>query len=403
MEIKKEILSKSKIKLTIKISSPEMRSFFSRAYNKLSPTIEVKGFRSGMAPKALTIAAIGENRLNSEIIDLALKETYMAALKKENIIPIVLPKINIKMVKDLTRDTAQLEYEAEVDILPEVKVGDYKKLAINPPASGKKMEATLEEIEQVISHLQRQKADFKDIDRPLKEGDRAEINFEGFERGVKIENLTSKNYPVILGSKVLIADFEKNLLGLKKDDLKEFQINLPAPVEDEKSAQGRSSSERKIDFKVEVLKTQEVILPKLDDQFAKDFQKKNLKDLKKAIEEDIVRQKRAARQKETENQILEGLLKITEVEVPESLLSQEIERELNEIKSRIAATGMTFEKYLENLKKTPEEFQEMLKPQAERTVKIGLALGEIVKHENIGPKDKQAGRLALERLIKYNT
>jgi len=372
-----------------------MRGFFSRAYNKLAAGAEVKGFRKGMAPRTLTIAAIGENRLNSEILDLALKETYLAALKQENIIPVSSPKVSIKMLKDLTVDTAELEYETETDILPEVKIGDYKKLDIKIARQGNlEIKATDEEINQVISHLRRQKAQFKDIARHLKEGDRAEINFEGFERGVKIENLSSKNYPVILGSKVLIPDFEKNLLGLKKGDKKDFDLLISAP--------GAGAGQKKVDFKVEVLQTQEVILPKLDDELAKNFGKANLSEFKKAIGDDVIHQKKKARKKELENQILEALLKITEIELPESLVEQEIDRQLNDLRGKISAMGMTLEKYLESLKKTSEEIRNDLRPQAEKTIKIGLALGEVVKAEKIDPQDKEAGRRAIDKLIEYN-
>ncbi|MFA6492907.1 MAG: trigger factor [Patescibacteria group bacterium] len=392
MEIKKENLSKSKVKLSIKVSSPEMREFFARAYEKLAPTVEVKGFRTGTAPKSLTISAIGENRLNSEILDIALQETYGKALKKEDILPVSQPKVDIKVLKDLTADTAELEYTVEVDILPVVKVGDYKKIKIKKSSESSK--TTDEEIKQVLSHLQRQKATFTDIDRPLKNGDRVEVNFEGFEKGVKLENLSSNHYPVILGSGSLIPDFEKNLIGLKKGDKKEFTIKLADP-KDEKQPK------KSIDFKVEVLETQEVILPELNDTFAKTFEKKSLEDLKKAIGDDIILQKQEVEKRNTENQVLDELLKITDTEVPEGLINQEIERQVNDIRTRAAGMGMPFEKYLESIKKTEEEFRKELIPQAEKTIKIGLALGEIVKLEKIDSKDKEAGKLALDKLIKY--
>ncbi len=392
MEIKKEILPKSKAKLIIKLSSVEMRTFFSRTYNKIAPTIEIKGFRPGMAPRSMTIAAIGENRLGQEIIDLALRETFTEALKKENLIPVTTPKINIKMLKDLTADTAELEYEAEIDLLPEVKLGDYKK--INIKKNEQKIEVPEAEIEQVISHLARTRAQFKDIAGPVKDGNRLEVNFEGFDKGVKLENLSSGNYPVILGSKTLVPEFEEKLLGLKKGDKKEFQVEI-APTPNDKK--------RKIDFKVEVLQTQEVILPKIDDDFAKQYQKKNLADLKAAIKEDIVKQKTQQEHQNLENQVLEELLKITQVEVSEGLIEQEIDRQINDLRSRTSTMGLTFEKYLENLKKTEAEFRTDLKPQAEKTIKIGLALGEIVKKEGIDHKDKEAGHKALEKLISYAT
>ena len=398
MEIKKETLPKSKVKLVIKVSSPEMRQFFARTFNKIAPTIEVKGFRPGQAPKSMIISAIGENRLQSEILDLALRETYVEALKKEKILPVAPPKINIKMHKDLTTDTAELEYEAEIDLMPEMRLGNYKEIHVKK--IDQKLDASEDEVEQVLSHLARTRAQFKDISRPVKIGDRIEINFEGFEKGVPIENLTSKNYPVILGSKTLITEFEEKLVGLKKGDKKEFKVEMPVPSAAEGTKPGEKEK-KSIDFQVEVLTTQEVILPKIDDEFVKQFQKKNVEELKKAIEEDVIKQKKLQDQRNTENAVLEELLKIIKVDVPDSLIEQEIDRQIETIKGRAQMMNLTFEKYLENIKKTIEEFRKDLRPQAEKTIKIGLALGEIVKKEGIDPKDKEAGKKALGKLISY--
>lgn len=399
MEIKKEILSGSKVKLTIKVTSLEMRSFFSRVYNQLASKVEVKGFRKGMAPKALTIAAIGENRLNAEIIEQAIQETYPEAIKKEKILPVVSPNANIKMVKDLTTDTAELEYEVEVEFLPEIKIGDYRKIKVSSPHE--KIQATVDETNRVLSHLQRQHAQFKDIDRPLKDGDRAEINFEGFEKRVKLENLSSNNYPVILGSKVLIGEFEKQLIGLRKGEKKEFTLELAGQKE---ARQDRAISKlKKINFKVEILTAQEVILPKLDDQLAQKFSRKTLSDLKEAITKDIISQKKTAEEKKIENQVLEKLAGMIKVEIPESLISKEVEKEIEEFKTKVSAAGMTFEKYLENLKKTEDDFKKELREPAKKTIKIGLALGEVIRKEKINPQDKEATRLALKKLVDMAT
>ena len=394
MEINKEILPKSKVKLTVKLLPAEMRAYFARVYNRLAPQIEVKGFRSGQAPRSMIISAIGENRLQSEIVDEALKVSYVQVLKKENLIPVSPPRINLKMMKDLLADTAEMEYEVEVDLLPKIKLGDYKKIKVTK-REDKKIEVKKEEIEQVLSHLARQQAQFKDIDRPIKQGDRVEINFEAFDKGVKLENLSSKNYPVILGSKVLIGEFEEKLIGLKKGDKKEFKIHL--------SANPQEKNKKEIDFKVEILLTQEVILPKFDDEFAQKYKKKNMTELKSAIENDITKQKEIEQKRTLENEMLEKLIKITKVEVPESLIEQEIARQISQIRSRVSTAGLSFEQYLNNLKKTEEELKEELKPQAEKTIKIGLALGEIAKLEKIDPKDQEAGKKAFDRLYSYAT
>lgn len=390
LDIKKENLGKSKVKLSVKVPSELMRGFFSKVYNDLAQTVEVKGFRKGKAPKNLTLMQIGENRITSDIVDMALKETYPKVLEQEKLIPVCPPQINITKMVDLTVDTAELEYVAEVDLLPEIKLGDYKKVKIKKNKS--KLEVKKEEIDQVLSHLRRQHAEFKDITRAAKEGDRVEMDFEGKERGVLLENLTSKNYPVILGSKVLIPDFEKKIEGMKKGEKKEFKLKI---------------KDKNVDFSVQLHIVQEVILPELNDELAKKFGQDSLKKLTDAIEKDILKQKETAAKQEQEGQVVEALLKIAEVEIPESLVDQEIHRMIDQLRQRIEATGIPFEKYLESLppdekgnKKTEHDLHHEFEPQAEKTVKIGLILGEIGKQEKIDLSKEDAGRKVMEKMLE---
>lgn len=386
LDIKKENLGKSKIKLTVKIPSELMRGFFAKVYNQMAAGVEVKGFRKGHAPKPLTISAIGENKLSQEIINLALTETYGTALKQEKIVPVAPPAINIKMLKDLTIDTAELEYEAEVDLLPEVKVGDYKKLKVRSTKYEEK--ASKDEIEQVLSHLQRQHATFDDKAGNAETGDRIEMDFEGSEKGVVLENLTSKNYPVILGSKVLLPEFEEKIVGLKKGDEEEFKTKIGPDKKD-------------INFKVKVLNVQKVNLPPLDDALAKKFGKSKIEELKKAVEDDIIKQKEAQLKREQENEVVDGLLKISKLDVPESLIEQETHRMIDELKNRISMMKMPFEQYLAQIKKTETDLHTDFKAQAEKTVKVGLILGEIAKAEKMDLKDEQVGKKVIERLLSY--
>lgn len=386
MEIKKENLNSTKIKLNVHLKPEEMKVYFAKVYNRLAPHVEVKGFRKGMAPKHLTIATIGEARLIQEILDEAISQSYTEALKKEQIIPVAPPQVAIKMMKDLTTDQAELEYDAELDILPEVKLGDYKKIKIKK--STQKLEATKEDLAHVLEHLQRQHATFSDIDRAAKNGDRVEIDFEGSEKGVVLEALSSKNYPVILGTNVLQPDFEKKLIGMKLADEKEFEI----PVGPEK---------KKIHFKVKMNDIKDVILPELDDEFAKKYEKKTIKDLEESIKEDVVKQKEVAQKQAEEAQVIEEVLKMTKFDVPHSLVDQEIHRMIDELKQRTAMVGLPFEKYLEQINKTEEDLHKDFTEQAEKTVKIGLILGEIGKAEKIDLSDKDAGKKVVEKLLSY--
>lgn len=395
LDIKKENLGKSKIKLTVKVPSALMRGFFATVYNQMAVGVEVKGFRKGHAPRLLTISAIGENRLSQEIINLSLTETYGTALKQEKIVPISPPRINIKMLKDLTVDTAELEYEAEIDLIPEVKIGDYKKLKLK--IKNEKQEVKQEEIDQVLGHLQRQHATFDE--KPASSaggagsaemGDRIEMDFEGTERGVVLENLTSKNYPVILGSKVLIPEFEEKIVGAKKGEEKEFDVEI-----------GSDKSKKKVHFKVKILNVQKVNLPALDNELAKKFGKNKIEELKYAVADDIVKQKEAQQKRDQENEIVEQLLKISQLEVPESLVEQETHRMIDELKNRISMMNMPFEQYLGQMKKTETDLHTDFAEQAEKTVKVGLILGEIAKLEKMDLKDEQVGKKVMENLLSY--
>lgn len=389
LEITRQDLGKATVKLDIKISSDLMKDFFTRAYNTLAPSVEVKGFRKGNAPQKLTIAAIGENRLAQEIIDLALQETYLEALKKENLNPIASPKINIKMLKDLTTDTAELQYEAEIAVMPEVKVGDYQKIKIKSKKNPdfKVAEA---EIEKVLSHLQRQNAEFKDINRATKQGDRVEIDFTGTERGVILENLSSKNYPIIIGSGVIVPEFEENLVGLNKGGEKEFDLEM-----------GPENDKKKVHFKVNVLDTKEVILPELNDSFSQKFQKNTLAELKKAISEDIQKQKEIVHHQTQEGEVIDELIKITKAAIPDVLVEQEIHRMIEDLKNRAQMINIPFEQYLVQLKKTEEDLHKDFHDQAEKTVKVGLALGEIAKAEKLDIKDPEVGKKVIAKLLEY--
>lgn len=403
IEVKREDLGKSKIKLTVKVPSVLMVKYFEKIYAQMSPKVEVKGFRKGMAPKHLTIAAIGEDKFSQEIINLALNETYGAALDLEKIIPIASPKISIRMIKDLLVDAAEMEYEAEVELLPEVAVGDYKKAvkSIKSLKSKSEIEVGEEEIDQVLKHLQQQHASFADKEGMAVDGDRIEMDFEGNERGVILENLTSKNYPVILGSKVLLPEFEKEIIGLKKGDDKEFDVMLGKPDASKDPSTELGAGKKKVHFKVKIHTVQSVQLPELNDEFAGKFEQQSLEKLTLAIKKDIVEQKTIAQKRNIETEIADALVKIAKIEVPEVLIEQETHRMLNEMRSRTEMMGLPFEQYLIQLKKTEADLHQDFKEQAEKTVKVGLILGEIGRLEKIDLKAEDAGRKVMERLLSY--
>lgn len=366
MQTKLEKLPNSRVKLTITVPKAKMADFFDEAYKKLASTVTIKGFRPGSAPKAMTLEAIGQGRYEREALDLALPLSYSDAVKETKINPIQPPAISMKE----TGEGSDFIYEAEVDVMPEIKLGDYKKIRVN--FKQEKHDASAEEVEKIIEKLRYRDAKFSEADRAAKNGDKVEVSFDGSIDRVKQENMSSPNYPLIIGSNTLIPGFEDKLIDMKKGEEKEFDLDVPHNQDPKKK--------KKAVFKVKLHKVESVDLPKADNEFAKKFGHDSLDNLNKAIRESVIVEKDTVQKRKLEEEIFNKLASITDVEIPASLIEQEIDRRIYQIQ---AQTGPGLEKMLEKMKKTTKDLRSDLKSEAIKTIKIGLALGEVAKSENL--------------------
>jgi len=361
MDIKVTKLPKAKVKLVITEEAKNIKKYFDEVYEKMAPTVEIKGFRAGKAPRLITIETIGRARYNSEVLNTVLPQVYASAVKSEKLTPVASPKITIS---EFAEDKP-FRFEAEVDLLPEIKLGDYKKIHVTYKAE--KIEASKEDVEKVVNRLLHQGAKYSITSEPAKPGDKMEISFIGKVKNAIVEQYTSKNYPFILGEKVLLPEFEKHLIGTKKNDNKKFSLEIKNPKTKEKD---------KVDFDVTINDVWQVELPKVDDEFATKFGHKNPEELKKAISKSIEGEKKQRDRQILEEKVLDEVLKHIEVEISESLVEQEIDRRIDVIKKQ---TGPSFDQYLTSIKKTLMDLRKDIKPAAERGVRISLALNEIAK------------------------
>lgn len=360
MDIKITKLPKSAVKLEIVEKAEKVKQYFDKSYEELSKNIDIKGFRPGGAPRLMTIEAIGAGRYNSYALDLALPQIYTEAVKTEKFIPVASPKVNII---DFAEDK-DFKFEATVDVLPEIKLGDYKNIKIKHTAE--KIEVKDEEVDKVVKRLLYQSAKYLVTNDPAKEGDRMEISFEGKVKGVMQEKYTSKHYPFILGEKVLLPEFEKEITGLKKGDNKKFKLEIKNPT-----------GKDKVDFDVTVNEVWKVELPKLDDEFVKKFGHKTVKDLWDAIAKSIKMEKEQHERQIVEEKVFDELLKKMSVELPESMIEQETNHRIEHLQKQM---GPGFEKYLESQKKTIADLQKDVRPAAERGVRVSLAISELAKN-----------------------
>ena len=391
-------LPKSKVELDISLTAKELAEFFQKALDKLREKVKVEGFRQGKAPDVLVMERLGRATVEAEALDFAINHSFHQAIHEHNILPINSPNINVKKYQlsnsdQISKDEVNLEYGAEVDIIPEVEVKDYKDIKIKKTSSIQKISKT--EIFAVIEHLRKSRARLNPIDQPLKKDDWAEINFTGSIDHVARDELKSDHFPLIIGETNLIPGFAENLIGLKKDEEKTFSLTFP------KDYHKKDLQNKKAEFQVKVLQTQERILPEINEQFLKDHGLKTKDELEKAIEKSLLTEKETQADNEWEQKIIEEVLKRTKAEIPESLIEQETERLLNEMKDRITNIKMDWSSYIAEMKKTETEIKKELQNQAEKNVKIGLSFGKIMKEENIGGEGAEAMRKVMEKLKEY--
>jgi len=387
MKIKKEELKNSKIKLTIEVEPKD---------DAVSKTVKIDGFRAGGAPFKLVEAAAGHNRLYSEGVDNALQKSYPEAVAKEKIMPISQPKVDVKKAPQFSIDVSEIKdnfvYVVEVDIMPKVTLGDYKSLKVKEP---KKREIKEIDIEKIFDHLKKQKATFKDIaGRGVKKGDRAEIDFEGFLKKVRIDKMCSKNFPMVLGESNMIPGFEEKVIGMKKGEKKEFKIKFPAKYHD-KNIAGKEA-----EFKVKLNDAREIILPEVDKKFAESFGQKSVAELKDSIKKNLIKEIKVEHKNAVEGMVMDKILPKLKVELPQSMIEQELSRMIEAFKKQIEAQGMQFEKYLEGIKKTVEDIKKDMTSQAEKNIKIGFILGKVIEEKKYDTKSNESGKKAIDYLVK---
>lgn len=377
MRAEKENLPKSRVKFTITMEPNEFKVYFNRAFEKLAKETKIPGFRPGKAPRDFVEAQIGQDKILSDALDMALPESWREVILESKIIPLHQPEIKIKVFGPAT----SFIYEAEVDVLPQIDLPDYKKIkikAVNP----KKI--TEKDVDETIKNLQKAYAQYNDVKRPAKKGDRIEIDYEGFIRGAKIEQLSSKNHPMILGETKLIPGFEEKLIDLRVGERREFELILPKELPD------KFLAGQKVKFKVKMLRVQERKLPKIDNAFAKRISKfKTLKQMREDIKKSLVKRAENQAKSQTEKNLVEKIVAKTNFELPESLVKQETLSMIDDFARDLERRGIKFKDYLEKIKKTREEIEKEIRKQAEKRVRISLIIAEIKQQEKVNVSESE--------------
>lgn len=385
-------LPKSRVKLVIEIPAKEVEPIFERVYGEFAQKVEIAGFRPGKAPRTITIDAIGIGRLQNQVLEYLINDSYVKAMIERKLVPVGNPAISVQEFSiGQNGEPNDLKTTIEVDVLPEVKIDGYKSIKVKKPTQAP---VDAKDVDNLIEHLRRQKADLQPVDRPAEAGDWIDIGFKGSVDGVFQENLVNDHFPLVIGSKIMAPGFEEELVGLKKSDKRTFNIIFPKNAV--KEIAGKT-----VAFEVTAHDVRQVNLPPVDDKFAESLAQPTLLALRGAVRESLNKQREEQAQNILESQVIEAALEKFRADIPDSLIENEIDRMIERAADEAKAGKMPFEIYLEKINKTLGQLRQEFQKHAEQSVKVGLLLGELVKREGIDHRDENAAKIALERLVGY--
>jgi trigger factor len=388
MQITSKKLTPTQVELTLVADESQLEHAKTRTLNDLGKDVSLAGFRKGHAPAHMVEKAVDQNLLQSRFIDAVLNDMYSQALIREQLRAVAQPEVSVTKFVPFT----ELEVKVTVEVVGEIKLADYTKFRFS-----KKVEATTDkDVDAVLNDLLYRDAEKKEVKRVAADGDEITIDFTGVDAKTKeaIAGASGNDYPLIIGSKTFIPGFEPELIGLKAGDEKTFDITFP------KDYGAKPLQNKKVTFTITVKLVKELIKPKLDDAFAaKVGPFKKVDELKVDIRKQIQAEKDTQAQRALENEILQALADKSKLEVPKTLIEDEMDRMENEEKRNMVYRGQTWQEHLTAEGKTAEEHHEGQREQALLRVKSGLVLGEVAQAEKIDISDAELkARLASLRV-----
>jgi trigger factor len=371
MNITKKSLGKSQIELTVEMTAEEFKPFIARGAEKVSLEVKIEGFRPGKAPLDILKRTVGEMTILEEAAKIAIDKNVDKAIR-DNVTEQIVGQPQISLTK-LAPDNP-LEYKIVLTLLPEVKIGAYKDLKIKEAG----VEVKDEEMKKLITQLREMRANEVISEAPVKDGDRVMLDIEIFLDKVPVDGGQGKNTAVIMGKNYVIPGFDKNIIGAKKDDVKEFSLPYPAEHYD-KNLAGKLA-----EFRVKVKEVYSRVLPEVNDDFVKGFGLKSPEELKSNIKKSLAAEKEQEEMRKSEIAMLDKIIgSSTFGDIPEVLIKHETEVMLAELEHNVKSQGGKFDDYLTHLKKTKEQLALDMMPDAIKRVKVSLIVREVAKLEKI--------------------
>ena len=366
---------KSTGELEVVIEGEEWTKAVNKAFNKIAKNVSIHGFRKGCAPKALVEKQVSMGERQAAAIDENINVWLKKGLDETGVEPISQPSVD---VREINNEKAVLVYTFQV--MPEVTVTDYRGLKYEVEDTT----VTDEEVNAEIDRMRKQYADIEEKEGTAENGDIVNINYEGFKGEVAFEGGKADNYDLTLGSGSFIPGFEDQLVGVSAGEEKDLHLTFP----EDYHAEDLAGAE--VVFKVKVNAVKKEVLPEVDDDFAKDVsipEVETAEQLVVKVRERLEKSRKDAAESKADNALMEELVAHTTVDLPEALIEEEVQNQIQQLANQISQYGMSLTQYLSMMGKKPEDLKEDYRENAVTTVTVRLALEKIAEVENIVPTD----------------
>lgn len=370
MSYKRKDLPKSQVELEITVQPDEYQKFMVKGAERISNRVKIEGFRPGKAPYEIVKRQVGEMNIMQEALEEIVQSSFFEAVKAENLETVGMPKIDL----DKMAPGNELTYKAVVSLLPHIELPDLKKISVKREVK----EVTDTQVDEVVENLRKLQA--KEV---LKNDLATEADLLMIDMDMKIDNVPvdggqAKNYRIYLSEDHYIPGFNKELVGLKKDDTKTFPITFP------KTHYQKHLAGKKVDVTVKVHDVYERQFAELNEEFAKALGQDSMENLRALLRTNIGKEAEQKAEEKLEIEIFDAILAKTKIsDLPDVLVEAEKKKMYYELTRDLDRSGIAIEDYLKDIKKTEEELNKDFTEQATKRAQAALVSRQVAKNNSI--------------------
>lgn len=374
MSVNVERLSENSVKITIDVTTEEFDVALDKAFAKVVKEVKADGFRPGKMPKTIFIQRYGWESLYNDALQFVFEETYPKAIMEAKVYPTNEPKVDLDF--STLKKGSGFTYTAEVDVWPEVHLGEYKGIKVKPMST----RVTKKDVDAEVKKVLESKVENVIKEDLAEKGDTVVIDFEGFVDGVAFEGGKGENYGLELGSNSFIPGFEDQLIGTKTDD--EVDVNVTFPKDYHANLAGKKAV-----FKVKVHEVKQKVYPELNDDLVKELDIKGVETVDAYLEYtkgQLKKNKTTAAENHMASALLEAVCKNSYAEFPESLIQSEVEYQVKNVEKQAKQYNLPVDVLLQYSGiQSIDDFKKGAEENARKSFLQELVIDEIIKLENI--------------------